>query len=137
MSRMKLTSLSKCRRLLDEPQGCTPSQRKWGLHQVLYVAHLVAVTCPRERAPWSLRASLNTNRPLVTYKPFLAVSKEGSDVPVWLRMQLWESIPDPHYDKIAILLTSADEEDLQLLIRPLSIDIGAWAGQRSCITTFP
>ena len=135
MSRMKLTSLSRCRRLLAPRLYTKP--KEMGPPSSLIVAHLVAVTCLWERAPWSLRASLNTKRPLVTYKPFLAASKEGSDVPVWLRMQLWESIPDPHYDKIAILLTSADEEDLQLLIRPLSIDIGAWAGQRSCITTFP
>ena len=134
---MKLSSLTECIQHLEEPQDCALRKWKWNLHQVLCAAHLVAVTCPRLAASWSLLANKNMDKPLLAYKPFLAGSKEDSDVPVWLRMQLWESIPDPHYDKIAILLASADKEDLQLLIRPLSIDIGAWAGQRSCITTFP
>lgn len=97
----------------------------------------MATDCPQEVMPWPLRTNLITNRPLSIYKLLLKFTKEDSEVPVWLRMQLWESIPDPHHNKIAIWFASDDEEDLQLLTRLLSMDIGAGVGQRSCITTFP
>ena len=42
----------------------------------------------------------------------MSVTKESSDIPVWLRVQLWESIPDLHLNKIAISFASDDEEDL-------------------------
>ena len=48
----------------------------------------------------------------------VSFAKVSSDVPVWLRVQLWESIPDPHYNKFALSFATVDDEDLQLLTRP-------------------
>jgi hypothetical protein len=103
----------------------------------LHLAFFSTMASPPKVALWLLQESFNLGIPQASSWLSLEVANNDSDVPVWLRVQLWESIPDPHYVKIDGSLTSDGEEELQLLIRPLSIDIGAWAGQRSCITTFP
>ena len=120
---MKLTALAESRWQLDKAQAFLPEERTWGALQVLCAALSAAGVSPSPAVLWPLwMCSTGTRvRPLVTYKT--SHIKEDSDVPVWLRAQLWESIPDPHYANVTISVASDDDEDLQLLIRPLSIDM--------------
>ena len=140
----KLTAIVECRWQQNRLQDYAQSQQRRpicrNLSGISNCVLSLGIAGPPSMIVWLLRRTLRTNRPFCTrsqsFMLLLSIPNEDSDLPVWLLAQLWESIPDPHYVKTTVLLT-LDDEDLQLLIRPLSIDIGAWAGLRSCITTFP
>ena len=134
MGESKLTFSAEHKCLHGRPQARMFSQLRWSL--VLRTVLTLATTNSPKVMTWSPTPKFTTYRPLVFYMLLLNFAKEDPDVPVWLRAQLWESIPDPHYVQVTVLF-SDDEGDLQLLQRPLSINIGAWAVQRSYTNTFP
>jgi hypothetical protein len=63
--------------------------------------------------------------------------REDSDMPGWLRAQLWESIPDPHSGVVAVSVASDARRIYSCWFGPCPLTFGAWVGRRSCITTSP